>query len=156
MTSLRLFLPNDYLVSFALFEAGAGFDLETFDSIFDKLSEDCTVIRYSRVGEGLSSQLSTELSAKNYAEIAKKLLDHLNIELPVIFVGHSYGGMIARHFADMFPNNTRALLLRADMLKSWVNEFSRGRFKSTSESGHFIHIEEPELVIAEFQKLLTN
>jgi pimeloyl-ACP methyl ester carboxylesterase len=229
---------------FALFEAGAGFNLETFDPIFDKLSEDCTAIRYSRVGQGLSSQLNTELSAKNYAEIAKKLLDHLNIERPVIFVGHSYGGMIARHFAELYPNNTQALLLidpgtrwereiivkidptlveveiqqlkdmgvrivkehprpdglsnelrdlwlnsplpnfaeigdikitvlaslqamgdelvlgsahamqiRADMLESWVNEYPQGRFVSTAKSGHFIHYDEPELVISEFKNL---
>jgi pimeloyl-ACP methyl ester carboxylesterase len=96
---------------FALFEAGAGFDLETFDPIFENISTSCTAIRYSRVGQGKSSQLNTELSAKNYAEIAKKLLDHLQIEQPVIFVGHSYGGMIARYFADMYPNRTKALLL---------------------------------------------
>lgn len=232
---------------FALFEAGAGFDLETFDPIFNKLSENCTVIRYSRVGQWLSSQLNIKLSTKNYAEIAKKLLDHLHIQQPVVFVGHSYGGMIARHFADMYPNNTEALLLiepgtrwereiiaqidptvveteiqflkdmgepmteehprpdglknelrdlwltsplpdfadigdikvtvlasvqamgdelelgsleamniRAKMLESWVNEFPQGRFVSTPQSGHFIHIDEPELVIAEFQKMFTS
>ena len=231
---------------FALFEAGAGFDLETFDPIFKPISQSCTAIRYSRVGQGKSSKLSTQLSSKNYAEIAKKLLDHLQIEQPVVFVGHSYGGLIARYFADLYPEHTKALLLidpatkwegeiiakidsnaveneikqlkdlgnriaeersrsdglrnelrdlwlkyplpdfadigdikvtvlasvqdmgddlvlgsleamqiRANMLESWVNDFPRGRFVSTTQSGHFIHEEEPELVIAEFQKLLS-
>jgi len=231
---------------FALFEAGAGFDLETFDPIFSQISQSCTAIRYSRVGQGKSSTLSSELSAKNYAEIAKKLLDHLHIEQPVIFVGHSYGGLVARYFADLYPEQTKALLLidpgtkweseiiakidpnavekeikllkefgnrlakersrsdgllnelrdlwlkyplpdfaeigdikvtviasvqdmgddfvigsleamqiRAKMLESWVNEFPRGRFVSTTQSGHFIHAQEPELVMAEFQKLLS-
>lgn len=242
--TLEYQISGDSETCFALFEAGAGFDLETFDPIFDILSKDCTTIRYSRVGQGLSSQLNTELSDKNYAEIAKKLLDHLNIERPVIFVGHSYGGMIARHFADLYPNNTKALLLidpgtrwereiiakidptvvdmeiqqlidmglrlveerprpdglsnelrdlwltsplpnfaeigdiritvlaslramgdelvlgsaqamqiRANMLESWVNEYPQGRFVSTAKSGHFIHYDEPELVIAEFKNL---
>ena len=244
--SLEYQISGNSKTCFALFEAGAGFDLETFDSIFGRLSKNCTVIRYSRVGQGSSSQLNTKLSAKNYAEIAKKLLEHINIQQPVIFVGHSYGGMIARHFADMYPNNTRALLLidpgtrwareiiakidptvveaeiqllkdmglrmaeehprpdgllnevrdlwlmsplpdfadigdikittlvsvqsmgddlvlgsldarkiRAKMLESWVNEFPQGRFVSTTRSGHFIHDEEPELVIAELQRLFT-
>jgi pimeloyl-ACP methyl ester carboxylesterase len=29
----------------------------------------------------------------------------------MIFIGYSYGGMIARYFADMYPNRTNALLL---------------------------------------------
>jgi pimeloyl-ACP methyl ester carboxylesterase len=244
--SLEYQISGKNKTCFALFEAGAGFDLETFDPIFTQISHSCTVIRYSRVGQGQSSQLTTELSAKNYAEIAKKLLDHLQIEQPVIFVGHSYGGMIARYFAGMYPNRTKALLLidpstnwetkiiamidpsavekeitllksfgselakvrprpdgtlnevrdlwlnhslpdfteigdirvttlasvqdmgddlvigsleamqiRANMLESWINEFPRGRFVSTTKSGHFIHVEEPEFVIAEFQKLLS-
>jgi pimeloyl-ACP methyl ester carboxylesterase len=232
---------------FALFEAGLSFDLETFDPIFDRLSKDCTVIRYSRVVQGKSSQLTTQLGAKNYAEIAKSLLDYLQIKQPVIFVGHSYGGMIARYFADLYPERTKALLLidpgtnweskiiamidpnavekeinllkdfgssfakqrprqdgtmnelrdfwlkypqpdfadigdikvtviasiqdmgddlvigtleamqiRANLLESWVHEFPQGRFVSTTQSGHFIHDEEPELVIAEFQKLALS
>jgi pimeloyl-ACP methyl ester carboxylesterase len=244
--SLEYQISGNSKTCFVLFEAGMSFDLETFDPIFDQISQSCTAIRYSRVGQGKSSKLSTELSAKNYAEIAKKLLDHLQIEQPVIFVGHSYGGMIARYFADLYPAHTKALLLidpgtnweskiiamidpsavekeitqlknfgysfaeerprldgtlnelrdfwlkyplpdfadigdikitvlasvqdmgddlvigsleamqiRANMLESWVNDFPRGRFVSTTKSGHFIHEEEPELVIAEFQKLLT-
>jgi pimeloyl-ACP methyl ester carboxylesterase len=243
--SLEYQISGKSKTCFALFEAGAGFDLETFDPIFSQISESCTAIRYSRVGQGKSSTLSSELSASNYAEIAKKLLDHLQIEQPVIFVGHSYGGIIARYFAEMFPEQTKALLLidpgtkweskiiakidpiavekeikmlkdfgnslaqersrsdgllnelrdlwlsyplpdfaeigdikvtaiasvqfmgddfvlgslearqiRANMLESWVNEFPRGRFVSTTKSGHFIHVEEPEFVIAEFQKLV--
>jgi pimeloyl-ACP methyl ester carboxylesterase len=243
--SLEYQISGKSKTCFALFEAGAGFDLETFDPIFSQISQSCTAIRYSRVGQGKSSKLSSELSARNYAEIAKKLLDHLHIKQPVIFVGHSYGGIIARYFADMYPEQTKALLLidpgtkweseiiakidpnavekelkllkdlgnriaeerprsdgllnelrdlwlkyplpdfvdigdikvtaiasvqdmgdelvlgslqamqiRANMLESWVNEFPRGRFVSTTKSGHFIHVEEPELVIAEFQKLL--
>lgn len=231
---------------FALFEAGMGFDLETFAPIFDQISQSCTAIRYTRVGQGKSSKLSTELSAKNYAEIAKKLLEQLHIEQPVVFVGHSYGGTIARYFAELYPDHIKALLLidpstnweskiigmidpnvvekeitllknfgysfakerprsdgtlnelrdfwlkyplpdfadigdikvtvlasvqgmgddlvigsleamqiRADMLESWVNDFPRGRFVSTTKSGHFIHEDEPELVITEFQKLLS-
>lgn len=49
----------------ALFEAGMSFDLETFDPIFKKLSKNCTAIRYSRIGQGQSSQLSTKLSTEN-------------------------------------------------------------------------------------------
>jgi pimeloyl-ACP methyl ester carboxylesterase len=244
--SIEYQISGNSKTCFALFEAGMSFDLETFSPIFDQISQSCTAIRYSRVGQGKSSKLRIELSAKNYAEIAKKLLDHLHIEQPVVFVGHSYGGMIARYFADLYPDQTRALLLidpgtnweskiiamidpnvvekeitllksfgnsfakerprpdgtlnelrdfwlkyplpdfadigdikvtllasvqdmgddlvigsleamqiRANMLKSWVNEFPRGRFVSTTKSGHFIHVEEPEFVISEFQKLIS-
>ncbi|MGO4893564.1 alpha/beta fold hydrolase [Flavobacterium sp. W21_SRS_FM6] len=244
--SLEYQILGNSKTCFALFEAGMSFDLDTFDPIFEQLSHGCTTIRYSRVGQGKSSYLSTELSAKNYAKIAKQLLDHLHIDQPVIFVGHSYGGMIARYFAELYPVQTKALLLidpgtnweskiiakidpsvvekeitllknfgysfakkrprpdgtlnelrdfwlkyplpdftdigdvkvtvlasiqdmgddlvigslqamqiRANMLEAWVNEFPRGRFVSTTKSGHFIHVEEPELVITEFRKLLT-
>jgi pimeloyl-ACP methyl ester carboxylesterase len=55
---------------------------------------------------------------------------------------------------DLVLGSLKAMQIRANMLESWVNGFPRGRFVSTTKSGHFIHVEEPELVIAEFQKLL--
>jgi len=244
--SLEYQISGNSKTCFALFEAGMSFNLETFDPIFNQISQSCTAIRYSRIGQGQSSKLSSELSTENYAEIAKKLLDYLKIDQPVIFVGHSYGGMIARHFADLYPESTKALLLidpgtnweskiiemidpnaveteikllkeygyqfaenrprldgtlnelrdfwlkrpmpdfsdigdikitvlvslqdmgdelvigsleamqiRANMLESWVSEFPQGRFISTTQSGHFIHDEEPDLVIDEFERLLS-
>jgi pimeloyl-ACP methyl ester carboxylesterase len=56
---------------------------------------------------------------------------------------------------DLVIGSLEAMQIRANMLESWINEFPRGRFVSTTKSGHFIHVEEPEFVIAEFQKLLS-
>jgi hypothetical protein len=57
---------------------------------------------------------------------------------------------------DLVIGSLEAMQIRANMLESWVNEFPQGRFVFTTQSGHFIHDEELEIVITEFQKLLLS
>lgn len=101
-----------------LFEAGMGFDLAVWDDIYDETAKSCTTLRYSRPGQGDSAELEGNLSTVQYAELAKDLLDTLNLSQAVIYVGHSYGGSIARHFAKQYPDRTQALLL-VDPATEW-------------------------------------
>ena len=92
-------------------EAGASSPLTDWDPVFDELAEHAKVIRYSRVGNGNSTQIRRHFTSADYAGYAKELLDALNIKMPVFYIAHSYGGSVAREFAVLYPNRLKALML---------------------------------------------
>lgn len=94
-----------------LLEAGASGGMTDWDPVFATLTQHARVIRYSRVGDGQSTQIKRHFTSLDYANFAAELLDKLAITVPVIFVAHSYGGSIARDFSAAYPEKVQALLL---------------------------------------------
>jgi pimeloyl-ACP methyl ester carboxylesterase len=94
-----------------LLEAGAGGGMADWQPVFLSLSKQAKVIRYSRVGDGKSSQIKRHFTSMDYANFAAELLNQLAIQVPVIYMAHSYGGSIARDFAAAYPSKVKALLL---------------------------------------------
>ena len=94
-----------------LFESGGGWGLGTWEPIFAEAAKTARVIRYSRVGFGNSAKTDRRWTSDEYAHHAHLLLAELGIAEPVVLVGHSYGGDVARQFAAAHPEETRALLL---------------------------------------------
>lgn len=92
-------------------EAGGGSPLSDWDPVFDALAQEARVIRYARVGNGNSTQVRQHMLSSDYARHARQLLDYLDIEQPVIYVAHSYGGSVAREFAAAYPDRLKALML---------------------------------------------
>ena len=94
-----------------LLEAGGSSPMTDWDPVFSQIAQQATVIRYSRVGNGKSTQIKRHFTSRDYADYASALLEKLNVEQPVIYVAHSYGGSVARDFAAAYPDKVKALLL---------------------------------------------
>lgn len=94
-----------------LLEAGASGGMADWQPVFLSLSQQAKVIRYSRVGDGKSSQIKRHFTSMDYANFAAELLEQLAITDPIIYMAHSYGGSIARDFAAAHPSKVKALLL---------------------------------------------
>lgn len=94
-----------------------------------------TVLRYDCRGQGLSDKPDTPYSQEMHAEDLKNLLKKLDIPKAHI-IGLSNGGMIAQHFALLYPEKIGALVLvdtcsQVDMLlelaiKSWIRAAEEG------------------------------
>ena len=223
-----------------LLEAGGGSPMTDWDPVFNQMAQLAIVIRYSRVGNGNSTQIKRHFTSRDYADYASELLDKLNITTPVIYVAHSYGGSVARDFAAAYPDKIKALLmldpssehdvdiLRAidleqgnaeiaaiklddmkngmsnqyldfwskrplpdypqikdipvtviasvktmvnppnlfftdkgrelwgDHWRSWAGAFPQGRAVLTDKSGHFVQLDQPKLVLAELQRIISS
>ncbi|WNO61030.1 alpha/beta hydrolase [Rheinheimera sp. MMS21-TC3] len=223
-----------------LLEAGGGAGMSDWDSVFNRIAEHATVIRYSRVGNGNSTAIKRHFTSNDYANYASELLVKLKVTQPVILVAHSYGGSIARDFAAAYPKQVKALLmvdpssehdvdiLRAinleianqeiaqiklddmtngmsnnyldfwskrplpdypqikdipvtvivsvrktkqpanlfftnegrkmwgELWQTWASEFPQGKTVLTEQSGHFVQVDEPELVINELLSLMQK
>ncbi len=53
---------------------------------------------------------NTLISSYDQANLVKKLLDYLNINLIHAFIGSSYGGMVALAFGELYSNFTKRLI----------------------------------------------
>ena len=94
-----------------LFDAGALSGMSGWDSIWDNLPAEITAIRFSRLGEGNSGTCQGQRSASDYVDEVDQLLSKLDIERPIVYVGHSLGGITARNFATTHGGDVKAMLM---------------------------------------------
>ncbi len=94
--------------------AGGTADMSVYAFHAKELSRNYLVIRM----EHFNVQFATEGSTlpKNYivhteSEAIKFTLDSLNIKVPIVLIGHSYGGLMALDFALNHPKRIRSLVL---------------------------------------------
>jgi len=91
--------------------SGAGTVAMDYYMIQQMLSKDTTAIIYDRLGTGYSSLCNLPRTSRQVVEEMKELLDVMKVSLPCILVGHSLGGMYARHFATLYPQYVSGLVL---------------------------------------------
>jgi pimeloyl-ACP methyl ester carboxylesterase len=91
-------------------EAGGGGGLADWGTIPEALSTSAKVVRYSRVGNGKSSQSERPFVVEDYASHLNQLLDHIDVQR-IVHVAHSYGGSVARVFAAKHPERVEGILL---------------------------------------------
>ncbi len=111
-------------------EAGLGMDSETWTELQTKLSENYRVISYDRSGYGTSGNSKTPRTIENITKDLKLLLDAIEAPAPYILVGHSLGGYVVRHFADLYPEKVSGMI----MIDSYHEDFFKMLRDSVSES----------------------
>jgi pimeloyl-ACP methyl ester carboxylesterase len=94
-----------------LFDAGALSGMAGWDSIWANLPAEITAIRFSRLGEGKSEPCTGQRTTSDNVKEVEQLLAALKIKKPIIYVGHSLGGVTARHYAAKNKGSVRALLM---------------------------------------------
>ncbi|MGW0586649.1 alpha/beta fold hydrolase [Streptosporangium sp. NPDC002607] len=82
---------------------GWGEDLERM------LAERATVVTYDRAGVGRSGG-SQAHTVTEMADDLRRLLHALHFELPVVFVGWSYGGLVTQFYATRYPSDVAGLV----------------------------------------------
>lgn len=89
---------------------GAGIDLDAFDPIFEDLSKETTVLRYSRAGLGKSTYINKGRAFDVLVSELQLLINELAIPEPFILGGHSFGGLMTRAYATKNPSKVAGLL----------------------------------------------
>jgi pimeloyl-ACP methyl ester carboxylesterase len=70
-----------------------------------------TSVVYDRAGTGWSERVDLPRSATDVTDELRDLLKLMEIDGPHFLVGHSLGGLYARHFAVRFPDDVAGLVL---------------------------------------------
>jgi hypothetical protein len=99
-----------------ILEAGyAASGIETFgERIQPELATTTRVCTYDRAGVGVSDARPVSVSpltSVTQADELHALLEAIDEPGPFVYVGHSYGGIVARAFAATFPDETVGLVL---------------------------------------------
>ena len=93
---------------------GGTFDYTSLAAHSRLLADSFTVIRMQQFNVQYGDEgraLPKNYSVKMESEAVKTTLDSLHITVPVVLVGHSYGGVIAFEFAINHPERMQTLVL---------------------------------------------
>jgi pimeloyl-ACP methyl ester carboxylesterase len=94
-----------------VFVSGLGPTMDDFFEIQNKISKTTQTFCYDRAGVGKSEPFNNDRSLENISSELKELLEKVEISKPFILVGHSRGGLIARFFANKYPDKICGLIL---------------------------------------------
>lgn len=92
-------------------ESGIAASSASWAGIQATLAEHTMVCSYDRAGFGWSDSAPGPRTPRQLALELHDLLSHGGPRGPFILVGHSFGGLIVRAFADQFPDETAGLVL---------------------------------------------
>lgn len=109
--SQMAFYPSGSGPVTVVLEAGFGGDHTSWRAVQPLLAGKARVVSYDRLGHGKSSPSARPRSAKVAAEQLHDGLARAGFAPPYLLVGHSFGGAIARIFADRWPAEVHGLVL---------------------------------------------
>lgn len=94
-----------------LFEAGIAATNLNWCHIQETVSRFATTASYDRGGLGWSSPSRTTRTPRNLAAELHKMLRGAGLKPPYILVGHSFGGLVMRRFALLYPEEVASIVL---------------------------------------------
>lgn len=92
-------------------EAGIAASSLSWRLVERELAKRTTVLAYDRAGFGWSPESHRPRTMANLVEDLKSMLDGCGTAGPYVLVGHSFGGLLLRHFAASYPGDVKALVL---------------------------------------------
>jgi pimeloyl-ACP methyl ester carboxylesterase len=94
-----------------ILEGGAGLGSVTWAWVQPRVAERTRVVAYDRAGVGWSERGPQPRDAEQVATELHTALRAAGIEGPYVLVGHSFGGLYVRVFADRYPEEVSGLVL---------------------------------------------
>ncbi|WP_028059912.1 alpha/beta fold hydrolase, partial [Candidatus Solirubrobacter pratensis] len=92
-------------------EAGFGADTFSWRDVQPEVGRSTRACAYDRAGTGNSVAPPGVRDARDEIADLRRLLGRARVEPPYVLVGHSYGGVLARVFAHLYPTETAGLVL---------------------------------------------
>lgn len=92
-------------------EAGIAASSASWTLVEELLRGQMRVVSYDRAGLGYSPAASTPRTLDNLIAELNLLVEAARVPAPFILAGHSFGGLLARHYAACYPSKVAALVL---------------------------------------------
>jgi pimeloyl-ACP methyl ester carboxylesterase len=111
-----------------IFESGIAATSQNWLRVQEAVAGFTRAVSYDRGGLGWSSACVSERTPSNIARELRDLLQRAEIPGPYVLVGHSFGGLVVRRYAAMYPGEVVGVVLVDPMrTEEWppVNESQR-------------------------------
>lgn len=108
-------------------EAGIAASSISWALVVKRVAEFTTVMTYDRAGFGWSDAAPHRCTAVDSARDLALLLEKMQIRGPLVLVGHSFGGLIARVFEQMNAERVAGLVLVDPVCRAEWREATEGR-----------------------------
>jgi pimeloyl-ACP methyl ester carboxylesterase len=92
-------------------EAGISASSVSWRPVQKELARHCRVLAYDRAGYGWSPRIRTPRTIPQLCEELEAMLKGSGAAGPYVLVGHSFGGLLLRHFAARAPGKVAGLVL---------------------------------------------
>ena len=92
-------------------EAGIAASSLSWALVEKRVGEFATVVTYDRAGFGWSDAAPHRCTAPDAAHDLALLLERIHVDEPLLLVGHSFGGLIARIFQQKFADRVAGMVL---------------------------------------------
>lgn len=117
-----------------VFDAGLGGNTASWDTIQPEIGQQTRACAYDRAGLGFSDPATRPGTSANIVDDLHRLLVAAGIKPPYILVGHSYGGMNVRLYADDYPTEVVGMVLvdpshEDEELRAWQLEGQAAKTK---------------------------
>lgn len=95
-----------------VFLSGGGSDLGDFRIVQEEIATNTKTISYDQAGIGKSELTDSPRTLENVSNELHELLIKEQIQnAPIVLVGHSMGGYVARYYLHMYPENVKGIIL---------------------------------------------
>lgn len=94
-----------------LFEAGIGATHLNWRQVQESIAQFTGTVSYDRAGLGWSSPSRTPRIPSNIAAELHEALQCASVKPPYILVGHSFGGLVVRRYALLYPDDVAGIVL---------------------------------------------
>jgi pimeloyl-ACP methyl ester carboxylesterase len=94
-----------------VFESGLGAPHSNWGFVQPVVAQKTRTCAYERAGLGFSDAATRASDSKNIVDDLHRLLVAAAIKPPYVLVGHSYGGMTVRLYADTYPSEVVGMVL---------------------------------------------
>ena len=108
-----------------VFEAGLGDFSRAWHAVQAEVAKVTRTISYDRAGRGQSEFAGSNRAVDEFLDDLLAMLDALEVKQPLIFVGHSFGGAIARIFTYRFTERVGGIVFVDSAQEDVVFEFRR-------------------------------
>lgn len=107
---MEIFQEGEYGVPILIL-TGMGCSFEEWFEVTEALSDTNKILMFHRPGLGESEIGEENRTTSRTVEEINELLNTLQIDEPIILVGHSYGGLCAQQFTKLYPSKVKTLIL---------------------------------------------
>lgn len=93
-----------------ILEPGLGGFAQQFGQVQSGVAAFTQVLAYDRAGQGWSDASPSPRTPASLAAELRALLDRLDLRPPYVLAGHSFGGLLVRIYAGLYPQEVAGVV----------------------------------------------